>query len=249
MKQALLTGGALVLCALAVFLAWFGQATPWAQDGVVGALNDRFASQVELGSLQLSLLPRPRASGTGLTFRHNGRTDVLPLITIGNFDASASIFGLVSRPVHLNEVNITSLEIRVPRRPLPNEPAPAESNIEGLQAKALAPASRPPHLPHPEAPSPIAIDRVEARLVESTVVASGAVVRTEDVRGRGIVLDVRVDAGRIEDFTRLAVKADQPPLTGRMDMETSFLLLAGPQDVVDRLQRSQAWTKRCAGSL
>jgi hypothetical protein len=43
-------------------------------------------------------------------------------------------------------------------------------------------------------------------------------------------------AGRIEDLMRLAVKADQSPLVGRVDMETSFLLPAGPQDIVDRLQ-------------
>ena len=77
---------------------------------------------------------------------------------------------------------------------------------------------------------------MEARINESTIVATGAVVRTEDVRGRGVVLDVRIDAGRIEDILRLAVKAEQPLLTGRVDMQTSFLLPAGPDDVVDRLQ-------------
>jgi hypothetical protein len=80
------------------------------------------------------------------------------------------------------------------------------------------------------------IERAEARVAQSTVVASGAVVRTEDVRARGIVLDVRVTAGRIEDLLRLAVKANQPPLVGRVDMETKLLLPAGADDVVDRLR-------------
>jgi hypothetical protein len=80
------------------------------------------------------------------------------------------------------------------------------------------------------------IERAETRVAQSTVVASGAVVRTEDVRGRGIVLDVRVSGGRIEDLLRLAVKTSQPPLVGRVDMETRFLLPAGADDVVDRLR-------------
>ena len=94
----LILGGVLLASAPAFLLLWFGQSTEWVRDRVVSALNERFASQVELGSLQLSLLPRPRASGTGLVFRQNGRTDVPPLVTVGSFDASASIAGLLGRP-------------------------------------------------------------------------------------------------------------------------------------------------------
>ena len=382
MRRRLLLGGVLFAGALALFLLWFSQSTTWVRDRVVMALNERFASQVELGSLRLSLLPRPRASGTRLIFRHNGRTDVPPLVTIGTFDASASVVGLVGRRVRLSEANISRLEIYIPRRARSADPQPEEPNLENLQARR-APPDLPPHPVHPAMPSSIVIDRVvsrsarleipsarpgrlsrifeihdlaldgvgrreawrfragitnpiprgriettgtfgpwdeddpdftplrgqytfshadmdairgiggilssvgtyngvlqrievegqteipdfsldiagqpvplatkfkavvdgtngdtwlervEARIVESTVVARGAVVRTEDVRGRGIVLDVQVNAGRIEDLMRLAVKADQPPLLGRVDMETSFLLSSGPQDVVDRLR-------------
>jgi hypothetical protein len=382
MRRRLLLGGVLLAGAAVLFLLWFGQSSTWVRDRVVMALNERFASHVELGSLQLSLLPRPRASGTSLIFRHNGRTDVPPLITIGTFDASASVVGLVGPRVRLREANINSLDIYIPRRPRRAESQAEEQNIEDLRARK-APADLPPHPVHPVVPSSIVIDRVvarsarleipsarpgrlsrifeihdlaldgvgrrdawrfqagitnpiprgrvettgtfgpwdeddpdftplsgqytfsradmdairgiggilssvgtyhgvlqrievegqteipdfsldiagqpvplatrfkavvdgtngdtwlervEARIAESTVVASGAVVRTEDVRGRGIVLDVRMTAGRIEDLMRLTVKADQSPLVGRIDMETSFLLPAGPQDIVDRLR-------------
>jgi hypothetical protein len=368
--------------AVALLLLWFGQSTNWVRDRVVAALNERFASQVELESLQLSLLPRPRASGTSLVFRYNGRTDVRPLIRIGSFDASASVVGLVGSSVRLREVNISSLDIYIPRRARPADLQPEDPNIDDLQARK-APPDLPPHPVHSVAPSPIVIDRVvarsarleipsvrpgrlsrifeihdlaldgvgrreawrfqagitnpiprgrvetsgtfgpwdedepdftplsgqytfshadmdairglggilssvgtyrgglqrievegqaeipdfsldiagqsvplatrfkavvdgtngdtwieraEARVAQSTVVASGAVVRTEDVRARGIVLDVRVTAGRIEDLLRLAVKANQPPLVGRVDMETKLLLPAGADDVVDRLR-------------
>src|SRR5688572_27716208 len=382
MRRRLLLGGVLLAGAVALFLLWFGQSTTWVRDRVVVALNERFASQVELGSLQLSLLPRPRASGTRLIFRHNGRTDVPPLVTIGTFDASASVVGLVGRRVRLSEANISRLEIYIPRRARSADPQPEEPNIDELQARR-APPDLPPHPVHPAAPSSIVIDRVvsrsarleipsarpgrlsrifeihdlaldgvgrreawrfqagitnpiprgrvetsgtfgpwdedepdftplrgqytfsradldsirgiggilssvgtfngvlqrievegqseipdfsldiagkpvplmttfkavvdgtngdtwlervEARIIDSTILANGAVVRTENVRGRGVVLDVRVNAGRIEDLLRLAVKADPSPLTGRVDVETSFLLPAGAQDVVDRLR-------------
>jgi hypothetical protein len=80
------------------------------------------------------------------------------------------------------------------------------------------------------------LDSVEAVLGQSTIVAKGAVVRTEDVKGRRINLDVRLDRARLEDLLRLAVKAKQSPITGRVDLVTKFLLPAGPSSVVDRLQ-------------
>ena len=106
----------LVVSAAAIFLLWFSQSTDWVRDRVVTALNERFAGQVELKSIELDLLPRPRASGTGLVFRQNGRRDVPPLVTIGDFDGSAGIRELLGRPVRLREVNVNSIDIYIPRR-------------------------------------------------------------------------------------------------------------------------------------
>jgi hypothetical protein len=79
------------------------------------------------------------------------------------------------------------------------------------------------------------LDRVDARLSQSNIVASGAIVRDRDVKGRHVALDVQIRQARVEDIMRLAVKADKPPLTGLMDLTTTFLLPAGKQDVIDRL--------------
>ena len=372
-----------VVTAAGIFLLWFSQSTDWVRDRVVTALNERFAGQVELRSIQLDLLPRPRASGTGLVFRQNGRTDVPPLVTIADFDGSAGIAELLGRPVRLSEVNVNSLDIYIPRRPRALDPQPEEPNFDELLAKRAPIPPLPPRPARADTASPIVIDRlvarsahleipsvrpgrlprifeihdlvmddvggrdpwrfqagitnpiprgrvetsgafgpwdedepdftplsgqytfknadldsirgiggvlssvgtfngvlqrievqgqteipnfslditgqpvplattfkavvdgtngdtwlerVEARVIDSTILANGAVVRTENVRGRGVVLDVHVKAGRIEDLMRLAVKAEQSPLTGRVDVETSFLLPAGAQDVVDRLR-------------
>jgi hypothetical protein len=80
------------------------------------------------------------------------------------------------------------------------------------------------------------LDRVDATLGQSPIVAKGAIVRTEDVAGRRINLDIQIRQARIEDLLRLAVKAVKPPISGRVDATTSFLLPAGKSDVIDRLR-------------
>ncbi len=88
--------------------------------------------------------------------------------------------------------------------------------------------------------APVMIQRVEdpirASFFGSTIVARGAVVRSEDVKGRRISLDVMIENGRIEDLLKLAVKAPKTPLTGRVAVKTKMLLSAGERDVVERLQ-------------
>lgn len=79
------------------------------------------------------------------------------------------------------------------------------------------------------------LDRVDARLGQSNIVASGAVVRERDVKGRHVALDIQIRDARIEDVLSLAVKAAKAPMTGRMELTTTFLLPAGEQDVIDRL--------------
>jgi hypothetical protein len=80
------------------------------------------------------------------------------------------------------------------------------------------------------------LERVDATLGESAIIASGAVVRTEEVKGRRVSMDVQLRQARLEDLMRLAVKANKPPLTGRVDAVTTFLLPEGKADVIDRLR-------------
>jgi hypothetical protein len=85
------------------------------------------------------------------------------------------------------------------------------------------------------------LERVDARLNDSAIVAKGVVVRAQEVKGRHIELDVRLDAARLEDLMRLAVKASKPPLVGRVNLTTRMVLPAGPEDVVHRLQLDGAF--------
>jgi hypothetical protein len=85
------------------------------------------------------------------------------------------------------------------------------------------------------------LERVDARLNESAIVATGSIVRTQEVKGRHIDLDVRLVGARLEDLMQLAVKASKPPLVGRIDLTTRMVLPAGPEDVVHRLQLNGAF--------
>lgn len=84
------------------------------------------------------------------------------------------------------------------------------------------------------------LERVEAHVIDTLIVARGAVIRTKDVKGRRISLDVAIDDGRIEDVLRLAVKATKPVMTGRMQLQARLLLPAGDRDVWDKLDLSGA---------
>lgn len=84
-----------------------------------------------------------------------------------------------------------------------------------------------------------ALERVEARLIDTLIVARGAVLRTKDVKGRRISLDVAIDDGRIEDVLKLAVKATKPVMSGRMQLKAKLLLPAGDdRAVIDKLDLS-----------
>ena len=359
--------------AVALFAMWALRAHPYVRNRVVAAINDRFDSQLALESLSIDLFPRARASGTGLILRHNGRTDVQPLITIERFDASAHLLGLTGQPVTLSNITLERLGIHMPPGGLK----------AGATAEADAYQDETPHVPHAERPSPLIIDeivsrearleiasrkpgrlprifeihdlvmkdfgkpqgarfsagvtnpiphgrvetsgvfgpwhddeprltpirgdytfqqadldvikgiggiltsvgqykgildrievegqtdtpdfsldlaghpvplattfravvdgtngdtwleRVDARLGQTTIKAKGAVVRTEQAKGRHIALDVEIAGGQIEDLMRLAVKTSRPPLVGRIDLTTKLVLPAREGDVLDRLE-------------
>jgi hypothetical protein len=62
------------------------------------------------------------------------------------------------------------------------------------------------------------------------------VVEREGEDGRTVELDVVIDAGRLEDILRLAVKGPQPPMTGVMKLSTKLLLPPGDRDAIEKLR-------------
>jgi hypothetical protein len=350
----------------AVLLSVATGLSPIIRDRVVSALNARFASQVDVESLQVGVFPRPELSGSGVVVRWDGRTDVPPLIKLGNFSASAGLFGLLGTPVRLKTVELDRLEIYIPPggvKVTGGEQDSSEARSEqesrlrideivahaaqlqiaskqegklprvfdihdlhikgfgqqhGAEFQALLTNPKPEGRIetkgrfgpwHPDEPrrTPVSgeyafkradlgtikglggilsstgsysgplerievvgetdtpdfsidvaghpiplktrftavvdgtngntwLERVDARLLESHIHARGAVVRTREVKGRNIELDVTIDKARLEDLLKLAVKGSRPPLTGAVNVNTKFLLPAGAEDVVERLQ-------------
>jgi len=89
-------------------------ATPYLHDRAEDMLSSRFHGQVEIGSMDVHLLPKMELSGSGIVLRHHGRTDVPPLIKIDHFSASASPFSLFGKPWHIGRVELRGFHITIP---------------------------------------------------------------------------------------------------------------------------------------
>ena len=376
-RRLLLVAFTLILILGAIFLSIGTRITPHVRDRAAAALKARYNSDVDLTSLQVRIFPRPEILGTGLTLRHNGRTDIAPLIRIESYSASTGLWALMSSPLRLKKVELDRLEISIPpggvhssdsesagdrvtskqpaavsssaapsrliideivsrtatleivsrqrgklprvfeihnlvmhrvgdgggatfeaaltnpkprgeitthgtfgpwqteeprQTPLRGEYAFKDANLDTIKGIAGTLASsgaysgvlerievqgetHTPDFSIDIAAQPVPLktrfhaivdgtngdtwlERVEARVVETLVVARGAVVRTKDVKGRRISLEVEIDDGRIEDVLTLALKAAKPLMTGRVRLRTKFLLPAGDEDVIDKLELS-----------
>jgi hypothetical protein len=89
---------------------------PMAHKRVIQAIDDRFDADADLKSLQISLYPRPKAVGEGLSIRHKNWTDPEPLIYIRKFVAETDYDTVIARRNHVDLVRLEGLTIRIPRR-------------------------------------------------------------------------------------------------------------------------------------
>jgi hypothetical protein len=128
-----------LLIGAAVLVSIVTRQTPHVRDLVVEALNERFRSQVELDTLAVDAFPRPAITGGGLRLRHNGRTDVAPLIEIESFSASTGLWALgAAPPLKLNTVELEGLDIRIPPGGLRSDPADPNSQVVSTSGRATA---------------------------------------------------------------------------------------------------------------
>jgi len=80
------------------------------------------------------------------------------------------------------------------------------------------------------------LDAVSARLGSTPIAARGKVEGRVGEHGRTVSLEATVDGGRIEDLLRLAVKGDEPLMTGPVSLTHTLVLPPGDESVVRRLQ-------------
>jgi hypothetical protein len=84
------------------------------RPATIELLERRFDSKVDLDRLFVRVLPSLSIRGEGLTLRHQGRTDIPPVIAIRAFTIDAGIRELWSRQIE--RVHLEGLEIMIPPR-------------------------------------------------------------------------------------------------------------------------------------
>src|SRR5580698_8713778 len=78
---------------------------------------------------------------------------------------------------------------------------------------------------------------VTAKFLHTTLLASGKIVDvSQEIKGRTIYLNASSDNARIEDLLRLAVKSDEPLMTGAANLKTTIDVPEGADDFLDRMK-------------
>jgi AsmA-like C-terminal region len=114
-SKTLLIATSLVVIAVAgVIVTGIHLSSPYLHKKVVEMLGEKFHADVELKDFHVYLFPGARIEGSGLVLRHEGRTDVPPMISIGEFSAEAGILGLLWKPWKIGQVKLKGLIIQIP---------------------------------------------------------------------------------------------------------------------------------------
>jgi hypothetical protein len=81
------------------------------------------------------------------------------------------------------------------------------------------------------------LTNVTAKFLHTTLVTHGEVVDVyPKIKSRTIALDAVSSDSRVEDLLLLAVKSDQPIMTGAAHLQTKILIPEGDEDMIERLQ-------------
>jgi len=103
-----------VIAVVALIVSGIHLSNPYLRKKAVEMLGEKFHATVELKEFHVYLFPGARIEGSGLALRHEGRTDVPPLISIAEFSAQAGISGLLWRPWKIGQVKLKGLVIQIP---------------------------------------------------------------------------------------------------------------------------------------
>ena len=103
-----------VIAVVTLIVTGIHLSSPYLRKKVVEMLGEKFHATVDLKDFHVYLFPGARIEGSGLALRHEGRTDVPPLISIAEFSAQAGISGLLWRPWKIGQVKLKGLVIQIP---------------------------------------------------------------------------------------------------------------------------------------
>jgi hypothetical protein len=108
--------GTLVLLIAAIIFAKRGNIQKLIRSETEAYLRSKFHSDLEFRDFEVSLRPSVHVVVTGVVLRHNGRTDIPPLIQIRRVSFDASISGLLANKVTVDSVHLEGLQIQTPPR-------------------------------------------------------------------------------------------------------------------------------------
>jgi hypothetical protein len=106
----------LVLAAVVTLYFMQGPIQRIIRDQTVAYLKTRFHSDVEIQGFRVSLRPGVHVIVTGVVLRHNGRTDIPPMIEIRQVTLNASLWKLLGKKIDVSSVQLDGLQIHTPPR-------------------------------------------------------------------------------------------------------------------------------------
>lgn len=113
-KTLLIVISLVVIVAVTIAVTGIHFSNPYLHKKVVEMLSEKFHADVELKDFHVYLFPGARIEGSGLALRHEGRTDVPPMISIAEFSGEAGILGLLGKPWKIGQVKLKALVIQIP---------------------------------------------------------------------------------------------------------------------------------------
>ena len=122
-KKWLAAAGITCLLLILVFAAAAPALSRTARSRIQRALEDRFASDLQIQNLKVSLFPSVVVTGDAAIFRLKKHPEDPPLIQIAKFTARGNILGLLAR--HISVVRLEGLSIHVPPKDPDAARAPA----------------------------------------------------------------------------------------------------------------------------
>jgi AsmA-like protein len=106
----------LVLLSLIVLFSFHGTIQKLVRHRTEAYLKARFQSDVEFKDFQVWVRPGVHVMVSGLTLRHQGRTDVPPLIEIRKVSFDTSLSGILGEKIRIHGVRLEGLQVHTPPR-------------------------------------------------------------------------------------------------------------------------------------
>ncbi len=110
-----IVAGVVVVAAIVLF-SMRGRIQELLRSEAQAYLRSKFRSNVEFKDFEVSLRPGIHLVITDLVLRHNGRTDIPPLIEIRKLSLNASLWELLGKRISVSSVRLEGLQIHTPPR-------------------------------------------------------------------------------------------------------------------------------------